>query len=186
MATFNVSGLDQLSADLGNAPKNAGPAIYKAFTVTSARIKKDWQRKLSGTPAVPFGPLTITYDVEATVTGPLGTLLRDLGVHAGSSFGNQITSTIGAEDGRKQAPIVTVLEFGAPGNNLPPHGYGAQALEDNIEDFVNGLLIAIGDPLAQTAEDKAATSAAKDAYYLGDGPKPATQAQLERTPGIVI
>jgi hypothetical protein len=178
--TVDTSQLDQLSADLGNAPKTAGPNIYKAFTVSSARVKREWQQKLSGTPGVPFGPLTITYDIASTVTGPLGVILRSFGVQAASSFGNQIRSDIGAQDGRKQAPIVTVLEFGAPGNNLPPHGYGAQALQDEIDDFANGLLIAIGDPLAVTAEDKNAYAAAKDAYYLHGGPKPPSQASLEK------
>lgn len=165
MAEFDLSGLDQLAADLGDAPKNAGPNIYKAFTVTSAKIKKTWQQKLSGTPDVPFGPLTITYDIETAVTGPLGVALRALGVEPGG--GNQISSSIGAQTGRKQAPIVTVLEFGSPVNNLPPHGYGSEALLENQDDFENGLLLAIGDPLAVSSADTAAPSAAKDAYYQG-------------------
>jgi hypothetical protein len=159
-ATFDLSGLNQLAADLGNAPKTAGPNIYKAFTVTSARIKKDWQRKLSGMPGVPHGPLTITYDVGASVTGPLGVLLRTLGVEAATTFnggkyaigGNHIASEIGAEDGRSQAPIVALEEYGSPVNNLPPHGYGAASLQDNQDDFVNGLLLAIGDPLGTSIE----------------------------------
>lgn len=177
--TVDTSQLAQLSADLGNAPTDAGPGIYKALTVTSAKIKKEWQQKLSGTPQVPFGPLTITYDLSASVTGPLGSLLRGLGIQAASTFGNQIRSDIGAEDGRKQAPIVTVLEFGSPQNNLPPHGYGAEALEDNINDFVNGLLIAIGDPLGKTSSEK-------DAYYLGSGTASGnTQGQLEKSGGTI-
>lgn len=158
MADFDTSGLDQLAADLGKAPENAGPNIYKAFTVTSARIKRTWQQKLSGTPDVPFGPLTITYDVSTKVTGPLGATLRAFGITSDSSFSggkftigaNEIASEIGAQDGRKQAPIVAVLEFGSPVNNLPPHGYGTGALQENQDDFANGLLLAIGDPLGQS------------------------------------
>jgi hypothetical protein len=158
--SFDLTQLDQLSADLGRAPQDAGPKIYKAFTVTSARIKKDWQRKLSGTPGVPHGSLTITYDVGSSVTGPLGVLLRSFGIESATTFnggkyaigGNHIASEIGAEDGRPQAPIVAVEEFGSPGQNLPPHGYGTASLQDNEDDFVNGLLLAIGDPLGVSTE----------------------------------
>lgn len=148
----DTSQLDQLSADLGAAPVNAGPALYKALVVTSAKIKKEWQDKLGGTPNVPFGSKTITYDVSASVTGPLGVLLRTFGVEAASTFGNVISSEIGAEDGREQAPIVAVLEYGSPVNNLPPHGYGTAALADDADDFENGLLLAIGDPLGVSTE----------------------------------
>lgn len=180
-AVFDTSQLEQLSADLGNAPVTAGPNIYKALTGTSAAIKRDWQHKLSGTPDVPFGPLTITYDLASTVTGPLGSFLRTLGIQAASTFGNQIRSDIGAEDGRKQAPIVTVLEFGSPVNNLPPHGYGSESLLDNQDDFANGLLIAIGDPLAVTPADRAAASAARDSYYL----TPRTETTIADAGGVV-
>lgn len=150
-ATFDFSQITQLSADLGVAPADAGEKIYKAVTVTSAKIKKTWQQKLSGTPEVPFGPLTITYDV-----GTNASIFREAktGLHAGA---NEIVSEIGAEDGRKQAPIVAVLEYGSPapypvGRNLPPHGYGAAALQENQDDFENGLLLAIGDPLGVSTE----------------------------------
>jgi hypothetical protein len=144
-SVVDTSQLDKLSADIGNAPKTAGPNIYKAFTVTSARIKKEWQQKLSGTPDVPHGPLAITYDIT-TGGGVLGGLLKLVGVGAA----NQISSEIGAEDGRLQAPIVALLEYGSPVNNLPPHGYGTDSLADNADDFTNGLLLAIGDPLAKS------------------------------------
>lgn len=145
-ATFDFSQITQLSADLGKAPADAGENIYKAFTVTSAKVKKSWQQKLSGTPDVPFGPLTITYDV-----GTNASIFREAGGGA-KAAANQIVSEIGAEDGRKQAPIVAVLEYGAPINNLPPHGYGAASLQENSDDFENGLLLAIGDPLGVSTE----------------------------------
>lgn len=145
--TVDTSQLDQLSADLGHAPADAGPGIYKAFTVSSARIKREWQSKLSGMPGVPHGALTITYDISSGVSGPLGSVLGLLGIeHLWG--GNTISSEIGAEDGRSQAPIVAVEEYGSPVNNLPPHGYGAQSLADEVDEFANGLMIAVGDPLA--------------------------------------
>lgn len=151
--TFDLSGLDQLSADLGHVEDDVGPKIQKAVIVTSAKIKRSWQRKLSGTPQVPFGPLTITYDVGANV-GDFH--ITEDGQGAGA---NHVESQIGAEDGRKQAPIIAVLEYGSPVNNLPPHGYGTEALEENQQDFMNGLLLAIGDPLGKSTEQGTAHEA---------------------------
>jgi hypothetical protein len=147
--TVDTSQLDRLTADLANAPKAAGPNIRKAFIVSSARIKREWQQKLSGTPGVPHGALTITYDISVGATGVLGDVIRAFDI-GGGALANQIVSEIGAEDGRSQAPIVAVLEYGSPVNNLPPHGYGTAALADNTDDFTNGLLLAIGDPLGKT------------------------------------
>lgn len=124
---FDVHEINQLAADLGDAPAEAGVRIVQAFEVTSTKVKKAWAGKLEGTPDVPHAPRSITYDIK--------------------SDGKSIESEIGAERGRLQAPIVTVIEFGAPGNNTPPHGYGAGALQENQDDFVHGLELAIGDPL---------------------------------------
>lgn len=125
--SFDFSEINELAADLGNAPAEAGKKIVQAFQVTSTKVKKGWAEKLEGTPDVPHAPRSITYDI--------------------ASDGKTITSEIGAETGRLQAPIVTVIEFGAPGNNTPPHGYGAGALQENQDDFVHGLELAISDPL---------------------------------------
>lgn len=124
----------KLAADLGIAPVKAGPNIVKALQFSATNIKKDWAGRLEGTPDVPHGSRTITYDIIG-------------GIEVGGGT-NEVSAEIGAEDGRLQAPIVTVIEFGAPSKNLPPHGYGAAALQDETPDFQHGLSVAIGDPLA--------------------------------------
>ena len=122
---FDFSELDKLAVDLGKVPDDAGKKIRQAVEVTSRHIKDSWAEKLTGENGVPHAPRSITYDITAT---------------AGAV--SQIEAEIGAERGRLQAPIVTVLEFGAPGNNLAPRGYGHGALKDNEADFVKGLEIA--------------------------------------------
>lgn len=155
-ATFDFSQITLLTADLGKAPLDAGPNIYKAVTVTSAKIKKAWQGKLSGTPNMPKAPLSITYDVGANVS-----IFRQArsGIPAEA---NQIVSEIGAEDGRLQATFVALFEYGAPvnahGGTVVPHGYGAASLQENSDDFQSGLELAIGDPLGQSTETGAAVS----------------------------
>jgi hypothetical protein len=122
---FDFSELDKLAADLGKVPDDAGKKIRQAVEVTSRHIKDEWAKKLEGENGVPHAPRSITYDIEAK---PGRT--------------SQIKAEIGAQRGRLQAPIVTVLEFGAPGNNLPPRGYGHAALQENEADFIKGLEIA--------------------------------------------
>lgn len=132
---FDFSELNQLSSDLGETALNAGPLINSAVQRTSINIKKAWADKLEGTPEMPHAARTITYDI---------TTFQGFGVSV-------IKSEIGAERGRKQAPLVTVLEFGAPGNNLAPHGYGSGALQENEADFQRGLEKALADAEQITA-----------------------------------
>lgn len=138
---FDFSQIDQLAADLGNAPADAGPKIRKAVEVTAFKIKNAWRDKLKGTKRMPVAFLSVDYEIAANTS-----ILHDL---TASTVGeaNAITAEIGARTGKKQATFVTVLEFGAPGNNLAPRGYGAGALQENQADFVKGLEIAIGEPL---------------------------------------
>lgn len=131
MPDFDFSEVLALAADLGKAPADVGVRVRQAVEISARNVKKAWAQKLEGTPDVPYGAAAITYDLEG-VAG-----------EAGSS----ISAVIGAEDGRPQAPIVTVLEFGAPGQNLPPHGYGAGALQETQADFVKGIDLAVGEVL---------------------------------------
>lgn len=129
--TFRIdnSDLSALAADLGDIADDAGRNVRKAVEVTARNVKDAWAEKLRGEAHVPHAPRSITYDIEGT---------------AGIG-GSEIRAEIGAERGRLQAPIVTVLEYGAPGNNLAPRGYGAGALKENEADFERGLSIALGD-----------------------------------------
>lgn len=123
---FDFSEISKLAADIGRVQDDAGPKIRKAVEVTSRNIKDAWADKLRGENGVPHAPRAITYDIKAT---------------PGKTVSN-IEAEIGAQRGRLQAPIVTVIEFGAPGNNLAPRGYGNGALKDNEADFIKGLEIA--------------------------------------------
>ena len=122
---FDFSQINHLAADLGMQPKITAKKVAQAVEITALKVKKSWQGKLVGTEGVPHGARSITYDLE----GKAGNV---------STF----SAEIGAEDGRLQAPIVAVIEFGAPGNNLAPRGFGAGALQEQQADFVKGLELA--------------------------------------------
>lgn len=122
---FDFSEIDKLAADIGKVADGSGRKIRQAFEVTSRNVKDEWAKKLQAEKGLPHAPRSITYDIKAT---------------PGSS--SVIESEIGAQRGRLQAPIVTVMEFGAPGNNVAPRGYGRAALQDNEADFIKGLELA--------------------------------------------
>lgn len=126
MLNIDFSEVDQLVADLGDVPRHFGPLANTALKITSIKTKKAWANKLKGEPGLPHASRTITFDMTST-----------------QAFGvTVLKSEIGAERGRLQAPLVVVNEFGAPGNNTAPRGYGAGALIENAPDLEEGLLIA--------------------------------------------
>lgn len=122
----DFSEITQISVDLGDAADNIGQYARKALDITALKTKKTWADKLKGEPGLPHASRSITYDI---------TTLQAFGVTV-------MKAEIGAERGRMQAPIVVVNEFGAPGNNTAPRGYGAGALIENAPDLEEGLLIA--------------------------------------------
>jgi hypothetical protein len=125
---FDFSEMNKLAADLGDAGRRDGKKIRQAVEVTAFKVKKAWADKLKGEPHLPHAPRSIGYDL-------LGTAL---------SSKSDVTAEIGAETGKLQAPIVTVIEFGSP--HSIPKGYGLAALQENQADFIKGLGLAV-DPL---------------------------------------
>jgi len=123
---IDFSQIDTLAADLGDVVAGAGTRVRQATEVSATKIKKAWAQKLTGENGLPHAPRSITYDLKVDALG-------------GKSF---IGAEIGAERGRLQAPIVTVMEFGAPGNNTAPRGYGAGALQETEGDYIRGLELA--------------------------------------------
>lgn len=138
---IDFSDINQLAADLGKVPDNAGRKIRQAVEITARNVKKTWADKLKGEPGLPHGSRSITYDLSST-----------------QAFGvSVLKAEIGAERGRMQAPIVVVNEFGAPGNNSAPRGYGAGALIENAPDLEEGLLIATAEAERQAGIDSSFT-----------------------------
>lgn len=124
--SIDFSEIQTLAADLGDVAEGVGRKTRQAVEVSAVNVKKAWAGKLKGEPRLPHAPRSITYDIDVDAVG-------------GKSI---ISAEIGAERGRLQAPIVTVVEFGAPGNNTAPRGYGAGALQETEADFIRGLELA--------------------------------------------
>lgn len=116
----------RLARDLGGVPKGTGKFLRKAVEVTARHVKDSWKDRLKGSPHVPGGPASITYDLKPGRDG--------------------MGAEIGPELGRGQASIVGILEVGSA-SHVSPRGFGLAALHDNEADFEHGIELAVDDAL---------------------------------------
>jgi hypothetical protein len=129
--TIDVSELDKAIAQLGQLSSETLPFVRKAVQVNVTHVKNAWREKLQGTPSAPRVPYSITYDTKELAGG--------------------VEAEIGATKGTgNQGGVALLLEYGTPGHkyvNLPAHGYGLAALQENVEDLENGVGKAVDDGL---------------------------------------
>jgi hypothetical protein len=123
-ASFDFSDLSKLAADLGEVPAKARVNVRKAVEVTARHVKDDWRKPLSQSVMVPRGAASISYDIKDNRGG--------------------VTAEIGP-DHEGAGALVGMLEYGTP--TVGPTGYGHAALQQNENDFVKGIDLALGDIL---------------------------------------
>jgi hypothetical protein len=126
VADFDFGELDQLAADLGEVPKGAGLFIRKAVQVSAQNVRDTWRGKLKGSYGLPGATASIAYELKG------GYAIR------GSTITAEVAPRLGG-----QGSLVFVTEFGAL--STAPRGYGRAALQENTEDFVEGLAKAAED-----------------------------------------
>jgi hypothetical protein len=124
---MDFRGFDELAADLGQVPYEAGETIHKAVQVTSNNIMKSWRDLAKGDPHAPAYPSSISYDVN---------MYQGLG-------GGVIEGEIGPSKSRRQGALGNLKEFGSQNNS--GRGFGAKALDENVSDFEAGIAKAIDD-----------------------------------------
>jgi hypothetical protein len=126
MADFDFSEIEKLAADLGEVPKGAGAFVSKATEVSARKVKDSWRKKLTGARYLPRAAASIAYEIKG------GQAIR------GSTITVEIAPRLGG-----QGSLVHIVEFGALSTS--PRGYGRAALQENQEEFVQGLLTAVED-----------------------------------------
>ena len=126
MPDFDFSEIEQLAADLCEVPKGAGAFISKATEVSARKVKDSWRGKLRGSKGLPYAATVIAYEIKG------GNAIR------GSNITAEIAPRLGG-----QGSLVWITEFGSL--DTAPRGYGRAALQENQEDFVQGLLTAVED-----------------------------------------
>lgn len=130
MIEFDFSELDRLAVDLGDAADGIEPFLKSALNVTSLKVKRGAQAKVSRRRLFKQAARAITFDVMA---------------RRGGFF-----SDIGYDKARGSAALLgNLVEFGAPGspNALAPGRELVNALHENEEDFVRGIARAVDDSL---------------------------------------
>lgn len=124
--SVEVSGVDELGAVFKEADRNIYPNARKAVEVTSRNVKDAAKRNAAEVLGehVRHQPSTYQYEIERLGHGV-------------------VEGRIGPVKGWKQAAIP--LEYGTP-FTVPKPALGP-ALEANVEDFINGLNLAVEDSL---------------------------------------
>lgn len=124
----DTSDLQRLSVDLGNYAAAAGREIAQAVEFNARLVKDAWRGKVSGNEYAPRAPFSIDYERKGLA----------------SAVGSNIDFEIGARKGvGKQGGVVLLLEYGAPKKALGARGFGAAALQENVDDLEQGIAKAL-------------------------------------------
>lgn len=124
--SVELSGVKELQAVVQSAGRNIYPNVRKAVEVTARNVKDDAKRNAREVLGehVRHQPSTYQYEIERLGAGV-------------------VEGRVGPVKGWKQAAIP--LEYGTP-FTAPKPALGP-ALEANVEDFIHGLNLAVGDTL---------------------------------------
>ncbi|KIZ16830.1 hypothetical protein [Streptomyces natalensis] len=126
MDGITVTGLQGVVDDLEMFPGRLLVNVRKAVQITSLKIKRDAQSRVSGHPRWVHYPRTITYDTKVTAEGIEGEIGPDKSL-------------------RGQAPYGAIIEFGTSVTAPIPHL--GPALDANAEDLVTGIEIAVNQAI---------------------------------------
>lgn len=140
--TVDTSELDQLTARLGDVPRNAWPLIHKAVEVNARNIKDAWAENLGGksNPGSAFKHIGSSVDYDMGVAG--GMLSAAAGVASG------VEAVIGPNLARRQGAMAGWFEEGM--RNIPALHAGNDALRRNEADLVRGLELAAEQALRES------------------------------------
>lgn len=123
---IDVSQLDEFAADLGQASARVTRNVQKSVEVTARHIKDDARKFATGINYARNYPRSINYDIKYKL--PF-----------------EVSAVIGPDKNGPQGALGNILEYGSV-NNAPVKHLGP-ALDKNQQDFVDGLLKAVGDSL---------------------------------------
>ena len=119
--SISITGLTGVVSSLEDAGALLNKGCKTAVQVTSLKVKRSAQAKISGHAHLPAYPSSITYDTTATAAGAQG--------------------VIGPDKNRSQGPLGNILEYGT-GRHAPLPHLGP-ALEENADDLIRGVEIAV-------------------------------------------
>ena len=116
-----VTGLDPVVASLEQVEVRLIANLRKAVQVTCGKVKESARSRITGYKHLPAYPYSITYDTKY--------------------LGLSVEGEIGPDKSRKQGPLGNIVEFGTSNNAPIPHL--GPALDENVDDFLRGVEIAV-------------------------------------------
>ncbi len=130
---LEYSGVNHLAAELGAAPTNLGPLLYKAFQVTAGKMKESARKHAleKDRKAAKRYPYSIDYEIKT---------------HAAEG-GSDIEALIGPNLGKPQGAL-GFLESSPGGARNAPQNNLRQAVVENADDFATGIRKAGADAIA--------------------------------------
>ncbi|MEV6124380.1 hypothetical protein AB0M23_28385 [Streptomyces sp. NPDC052077] len=123
--TVVVTGAQATAAALLRSLAQADRLATTAVAVTAGKVKRGAAQRISGHRYLPAYPSSITYTVSRGAAGP--------------------EAEIGPDKGRPQGPLGNLIEYGSVNNAPLPHL--GPALDENADDLVRGITIAIAQAL---------------------------------------
>lgn len=126
MDGIEVLNLDIVVADLEGAPGRLARNLRAAVQVTCQKVRDDARSRIAGHRYLPAYPYSITYDTTVTADG--------------------VDGEVGPDKSKAQGPLGNIVEFGTSKNAPIPHL--GPALDDNADDLVAGVEIAVQQALA--------------------------------------
>jgi len=113
----DISGLNELVADLTAAPGRAQRKVDGVVRKGAVNVKQDWQQRASGLAHAPLYPASITFDV---------------GWERGS-----YVAEVGPDKDLPQGALGNLIEYGSA--NSPPHGDGSAAIDTEAPKFLRAM-----------------------------------------------
>lgn len=115
----DITGLNELIADLSDAPGKAQRKVDGVVRKGAQSIKSDAQRLASGNRYAPLYPASITFDAQWKGAG--------------------YEAEIGPDKDRPQGALGNVLEFGVPSQGTAPQPHLRPALGNEEPKFVQAM-----------------------------------------------
>lgn len=117
MTDFEVSGLNELVADLRDAPGKAQRKVDAVVKKGASNMVKDWRQRASGLRHAPAYPRSITFESD----------------WEGSSY----VAEVGPDRALTQGPLGDLIERGS--SNNPPHGNDVAVAEAEAPRFEKAI-----------------------------------------------
>lgn len=127
----SAPGADELADKLEAFGDALQPKLRSALAYNATLVRDEWRESLGGTSHAKLSPSSITYDTRPRANG-------DVAVEIGA-----------VKYAGRQGGVALLREYGVSSQHTAREEFGLHALQNNVDDLVQGINIAIGDTIRQ-------------------------------------